>query len=327
MSGIPDYVEDPIVHIISITINLVGATFIVKTYRSEIFYGTPGGSPEDADEWFGLTDPSLSNVVPTTSNSGSSSALIKEHDADPGYPVWVVSSFAEGDTRGSVILYSEDGGANWERVFEQWEVPFGDERLPWIFEPTGIVWDVDEKAFFASFHVVDQHADLSVQEGEELYRSSDGRAWSLASKHMRDMGPAITATSDLFAYCNKPENRAPTGTSQKIPDGLQGYNPNSKRFIKPTGLIGFNPYDGARYENALVPTVTIIDESGTQSIKAVDIVDCFAVSYFNNVWIAAGGPNELYIAASFDDGESWTRVFYESAPYNAVTVSGQRVAS
>lgn len=323
------FVEDPITRIVSITLSVGAATFVVKTYDAEIFYGTPRGSPEQSEEW-----PQWSETIDLfgVAGSGSSSALVREHDADPGKPVWVVSARKEGgpdDSNGGVIMYSEDG-ATWELVFERYEVDFGDDRVPWFFEPTGIVWDEDEKAFFASFYTADFHSGES-PEGEELYRSADGRSWSLVSRNLAlpPGGDPATTPSDIAAYCNKPENQNRSGGSQKIPDGLQGYNSNTSTFIRPTGLRGFDPYNGAWYDGALTPSVTVIDADGNESIKPVDVVNCFAVAFHSGVWIAVGGetPTGTYIAASFDDGQTWARVFQNSATYYAATVSGQRKAT
>ena len=334
------FVEDPLTRIVSITIGVAaGASIVVKTVDTEIFYGRAQGSAEQSDEWFQWSEP-FDAFGGSYSNSGSSSALIKEHDADPGKPVWVVSGQKENaeSANGSIILYSEDG-ASWDLVFERYEVNDGDDRVPWVLEPTGIVWDEDEKAFFASFYTADWHQSgesgefLETPEGEEIYRSANGRTWTLVSRNLHltgseDLG---AVASDLAAYCKKPENQNRGGGSQKIPDGLQGFNKSTGTFIKPAGLLGFDPYNGARYEGSLVPAVTRIDDKGISTTVPVGVVDCYAVAFHNSVWIAVGGgpvgplenPGGTFIDVSFDDGLTWASVFHSSTTYHAATVSGQ----
>ena len=327
-----DFVEDPIVHIVSITINVAGATFVVKTYDTEIFYGTAKGSAEQSEDWFQAE--TFDVFGGAFSNSGSSSALIKAHDADPGKPVWVVSGWKDNaaSATGTIILYSEDG-ATWDLVFERYQVNDGDDRSPWILEPTGIVWDEDEKAFYASFYTADFHMPVfgpaEVTQGEEIYRSADGRSWSLVSRnmHLTEDDDPTTIASDLAAHCNKPENQNRSGGSQKLPDGLQGFNKNTGTFIRPAGLMGFDPYNGAWYAGGENPAVTRIDDKGISSTVSVGVVDCLAVACHNNVWIAVGGPGEAhggtYIDLSFDDGQTWASVFHSPTTFNAATVSGQ----
>lgn len=329
-----DYVEDAFTLLVESVVNLAGATFVVKTSDTEIFYGRARGSAEQSKEWLQWSE-TFDVFGGAFSNSGSSSALIKAHDADPGKTVWVVSGWkdnADHSATGSIILYSEDG-ATWELVFERYQVNTGADRSPWILEPTGIVWDADEKAFFASFFTADFHipdfGPAEVTQGEEIYRSADGRSWSLVSRNMHLTGDddPTTVASDLAAHCKKPENENRSGGSQKIPDGLQGFNKTTGTFIRPAGLMGFDPYNGAWYAGGAPPAVTRIDDKGISSTVSVGVVDCLAVAFHNNVWIAVGGPGGAhggtYIDLSFDDGKTWASVFHSETTFNAATVSGQ----
>jgi hypothetical protein len=334
-----DFTESPIEQLIEILLELVGATFAVKTAWTEIFYGAPrpGAPPDQLDDWFlWANDLHLTGITGGDVNSGSSSALIT------GKPVWVVSGYRDipASSGASVILYSQDG-KTWQPVFEQYpNAPAGEI---YQFNPTGIVWDGDERAFFASFFItlyyptgggVDGGEPMLSDPGEEIYRSANGATWTRVSRNLReDMGAPNVAISDITPYCKKPENENRSGGTQKIPDGLQGYNKDTETFARPTSLVGFDPYGGARYDDTVQPSVTVIGKhhSGTRTVSA----PCYAVAYFNNVWIAVGGGKPVgadrggtYIDVSFDDGNTWKNIFQSptTATFHGSTVSGQRSA-
>jgi hypothetical protein len=308
-----------------------GGIFVVKSAEGFLYRGS-GKNPED---WKSLGQPNAIHgfVGP---NSGSSYAEIGKTDTEPGTPVFVISAVRDDDddNRGSVILASRDG-RDWKIVFEKYEVNDGDHRDPFIFEPTGIVWDEDANKFYAAFYTViadfDTEGNVTARDGERIYSSSDGRSWGLEISdvgHENPPGLSEDSVSKLIQFCKKPEN---TKGDTEMPDGLQAYNEAGNTFMKPTSLVSFSPTNGAIYDgDKAAPSVTIIteDDDGntittTKSVNA----PCYAVAQMGGMWAACGGdePN-LSINISTDGGETWTQVHTDTSgdSFWAATVSAGR---
>jgi hypothetical protein len=308
--------------------------FVVKSIDGFLYRG----SGEDTSDWDSLGQPNNIHGF-IGSNSGSSYAEIDKTDTEPGTPTFVISAVRKDDNgnNGSVILASGDG-RGWEMVFEQYEVNNGTHRDPYIFEPTGIVWDEDAKKFYAAFYTAIADFDdtgkvTAVVDGERIYSSPDGYSWALVVSDVSYANPpglSENAISKLIPFCKKPEN---TEGNTTMPDGLQGYSEASKTFMKPTGLISFSPTNGAVYDgNTPASSVLIVveDEGGGKTNSTVSThAPCFAVAHIAGMWAACGGsdPN-LSVDISTDDGETWTQAFTDTSgnSFWAATVSAGKAA-
>jgi hypothetical protein len=325
-----------------------GGIFVVKSLMGFIYRG----SGKNTDDWQSIGQPKkISGFL--GANSGSSYAEIGKTDSEPGNSVFVISATREDDDGnfGSFILASDDG-QSWEIAFEQYEVNDGDHRDPWIFQPTGIVWDNDVNKFYASFLRTiadfDDVTGVTAVDHENIYSSADGYSWSLLSTTplpSSDTVDANTVTSAIIQYCNKPEN---TKGPVKVPDGLQAYSEGSDTLIMPTALRGFEPWNGAFYNRrsgefsgeeygAADPSVNVItiDEGGNKVTETVAVsADCYAVAQVNGVWVACGGTltdlfqpgNTLTVDISLNGGKEWKQVYKNSSEgdwgsYHAASVS------
>lgn len=345
---------DHLTQIVNVNWEDGGVIFVVKDIDSNLFLGKVEARTKaavDKKDWQPIDVPwDLFGGI--FANSGSSSALIGGKEKET---VFVVSARKEDDdgNGGSVIVASKNG-KDWSLAFERYEVNEGDLRSPATVEPTGIVWDEDEKAFFASFYeadfefvVDDTVSKVLFYDGETIYRSSDGMDWSQVIRTVTFRGEGGDATgitddniSALKAYCKKPENK------RQIPDGLQAYDETTKLFMKPEALSGFGPANGALYggENRDIATSTITIESteegstdtGGESISGSGEASgpVFAVAQYNGIWAAVGGDSpdaeggtgRMIIDVSIDNGKTWTQVYTHADPYyRGATISAGKI--
>lgn len=300
----------PIQHVINVQWG--GAIIVVKTVNSEIHRGQIAGPTKeavDSGKWTFLNSP-FGITAGGSSNNGASYALIDKGD-NKKEQVFVLSAQNEdgnGNSAG-VILFSTNG-ADWKIVFSQSEVNDGDVRDPWIFEPTGIVWDETDQAFYAAFYAArftQIEGGVDVDEGESIHRSSDGRKWTRVSYKLQPEGDLTTDSPSLLdSHCTKPENKG------NIPDGLQAYNKSSGLFMKPTSLGGFNIFNGASYTSSASTVDIEYDEPDDEKQNATVSVGfpCYAVAQISGIWIATGGEQNklMKIAVSIDHGETWETV-------------------
>lgn len=296
-----------------------GGTFVVKSHHSNVIVGHIESTDELDKDWSNV-GVQFDAITGFYSNSGASAALIEKKQ------VYVMSDRRndEDGNAGSFIMYSENG-TDWEKVYERYEVNDGDIRDPWIFEPTGIVWDDDEKTFYAAFY----HAALDltgggvhVTDGESICSSADGKTWSLVSDALAERPGGLTDDdpSLLDDHCTKPENKG------EIPDGLQAYDKKKKTFMKPAALTGFGPVNGAVYAGEPTSEITIEREGDEETVASTGTMSgpCYAVGYHGGIWVAVGGVADLLrIDASADSGEEWENVFMESdIRWGAVCIAG-----
>lgn len=304
-----------------------GGIFVVKSLESFLYRGK--GTKESG--WQSVGTP-FDIIGAAAGNSGSSyAAEIGKTDTEPGKPVFVISSVRADDdgNNGSVILASRDG-RNWEIVFELYEVNDGPRRDPYIFEPTGIVWDDNGRAFYAAFYTVvalfDEIEKVITFDGERIYRSSNGFTWLLhidEAVNPEPPGIGFDSTSLLLQFCKKPEN---TKGANKMPDGLQAYSETSKTFMTPTALTTFSPVNGAIYDSATSSVKIVVenDDGSTTTATRPTSAPCFAVAHTGGSWAACGGADrDLSIDISTDSGETWTQAYtdHSGQSFPAATVS------
>lgn len=314
-----------------------GIVFVVKSIDAELILGE---MEQPRGKWKSLGHP-FDAFGGLFANSGSSSAITEiVKDGETIFqPVVVVSAIRsnENNDNGSIIMASKNG-TDWELVFERYEVNEGTFRSPFICEPTGIVWDEDEKAFFAAFYESDirfitEAGTTLFYDGETIYSSKNGFSWKQVSRSVKFRGVAGSAegltdddTSDLRQYCKKPENEG------GIPDGLQAYDKSSKTFMRPQSLTGFSPVDGAQYGETGIATSPVIiveredEEPGGSGSASAPV---YAVGQYGGTWVAVGGvrsdtgPGSLTIDVSIDRGKTWKNVFTQPGNFTtAATVSG-----
>jgi hypothetical protein len=287
-----------------------GGTFVVKSQDCQVIVGDI--EKDELDKTWTNLGAQFDAIGGAFSNSGASSAFIGDKQ------VYVMSDRRQDDdgNSSSFIMYSENG-KDWEKVYERFEVDEGVVRDPWVFEPTGIVWDDEEKTFYAAFY----HAVLDltggvlgvlIPDGESICTSTDGKTWSLISDgvELRPGGLTDDDPSELDSHCKKPENKG------EIPDGLQAYDKETKTFMKPTALKGFGPVNGADYdgENAeiTIEREETNDAGEEETVTSTGTMSgpCYAVGYHGGIWVAVGGEvGLLKIDASADDGKAWKNVF------------------
>lgn len=309
-----------------------GATFVVKSLTSQLLRGRVP-SAGNVSDWKSLGDPAPFEIFGGAfGNSGSSSFLFTSG------PVFVVSALHQNEEsdEGSALLASRDG-TTWKMVWSEYTVSSGEYRSPWILQPTGIVWDRVERAFFASFYQVDWDArevdstgTIFGPDGELIMRSSDGFNWTEYYRQTSLDGLDDDSPSQLDSHCNKPENEG------GIPDGLQAWEESTQTFMKPQSLTSFSPVNGAIYGVGVGDLVTnrvTIRHKGVTTTRSVS-APCYAVAQYNGIWSAVGGETGtntsegligayLSIDISSDGGNEWQQVYKEDFKQNESQNSGR----
>lgn len=303
MSGV-DYVEDPFVHLVSITIDLlaVGNTVIMHQWR--IIEGEFGSS-----RYIGIAPPPTAEDFEQTWELQSDNAirlfysqsygLVGASPEEKGTPTFLVGGHrpvSGGDAIGEI--HRSTDGYNWDLVYS----------LTLFFGPSGggvgsgqgvvgIVWHPADQRFYALFTGAEgpwNPDDPPVGFAGKILSSPDGDDWSDYSEIFSDQASAEAAFRDLCAGSSKPEN------TDGVSDGYQGYDATKKIFIKPTPAG-----DGIVIEADGIP------QAGGDGLPSTGI---WAISFAGGVWNALvwkfeeeGSPTEIY--GSIDDGQSWELVF------------------
>ncbi|HJQ59432.1 MAG TPA: hypothetical protein VJ890_21170 [Vineibacter sp.] len=293
-----DYVEDPIVHIVKVTVGrAVGAVcvfaqqfLIPVAFESRVYAGKPAtDKPQDWQQTY---------VFPSWAHA-QAYALAKPADKDT--PVFLIGGGSQtpGVTAPIANIYYSNDGENWSIALAT-SMTSG---AGWC----GFTWHPDDKLWYAIFDGSDNNATI--------YSSPDGRAWSAGESFSG--GDYEDAAEPAFrALCTKPANKG------GIPDGWQGYDPDKKIFIKPTAIIGWTL--GGPDIDYDADGITIEKEGGGGGGELPPggggvPPNVVAVSFAGGVWnlltwdyktpnpSAEQRPARVY--ASTDDGASWQQVF------------------
>jgi hypothetical protein len=322
----PPWRLDPLQNIVNVQW-AVADIFVVKGDNSDIWVS----SDKKIKNWDWTGTPQ-DTFAGNYSNAPISYAEIGEEGNKQGIFVMPNKKQNENSDEGGIILYSENG-RDWSIGFELYEVNAGEHRDPWIIQPTGIVWDENEKAFYASFYLViadeDEIGGLIEKAGEAVYRSTDGKSWSQTYYSATNDIELFTddSSSVIDAHFTKEANRS-TG-SGPVCDGLQGYNEDSNTLIYPSSLMGWGPRKGAIIETpAASVTIESKDADGNKTTKTVGVsMPCYAVGYFGGIWVACGGTGEstaegrvvtAKIDVSIDDGNTWQNAYTDQSSGNNV---------
>jgi len=239
-----------------------------------------------------------------------------------GTPVFL----AGGGASSSIEMRYSNNAQQWSNVFTK---PYDNVGAYGLM---GIVWDPDERAFFAASAATIDSGDILAQ--RQLWSSSDGRSWNLvaelisfSSEQTDEIDKQITQL--LLAHATKPENRG--GKDGKVPDGFQAYDPNKKIFMTPGGLTGWK-ISGPILDigNTVKIESKADDGKVTNSSASFPVEIVWGVSFAGGVWNVLG-MRELsaptfqkpsVVFCSTDDGETWEEVFARAGYFPAGIVSG-----
>jgi hypothetical protein len=308
--------ESPLEHIVSITIGLAaGAVVVMAQEIADIegvagsrYVGRPAQEPPPPQDWKLVSENDFS--------FRSMSLALVPNPAEPtsrGTPTYLLGT---GWIETSAIHYSNDG--------EHWSVV---HSLPMDGGNgfTGIVWHPTDNCFYACWQGNNDPGETEVFLRVRIFRSIDGRAWSLHQDFVAfsdDEAILVfdAATAAFRALCIKPENRG------GIPDGVQGYDSTNLIFIRPRGL----PEWDVQGIQAPAPIGIEIEVDGTPSAGGAGLPQAvFAVSFAGRIWNALVYdtsvppftiPTKVYMSA--DDGKNWVETFATTGFQPAGIVSG-----
>jgi hypothetical protein len=304
-----DFVEDPYIQIVSITVDErpIGAvvvfaemTFIQPGFTDGARYrGKPG--TEQLQDW------ALNSAYPHAFVS-SSFALVP--DGARQVPTFLLGTSTADERPGEIIPaeihYSNDG--------EHWDVPFsiglgegGDLVGITHNEFESLVWHPNDKCFYAllSSILYDDGSYLQFR----IYRSADGRTWSMTQEWIGsvtgdgDLVASAAAHAAFHALCIKPSNTG-GGTRPHDGDGYAGYDEQKKIFI------------GPNYGDSADPVIIEIDgvrSPGGAGLPNKDgAIFVELVSFAGGIWNAiypTGFGGAVHIYVSTDDGQNWQRIY------------------
>src|SRR5262245_47613826 len=185
-------------------------------YRGEVESTTEAGAevpPDTSSE-----DADWSIVRSTVTNYGGRSyALVNTDDPESGTPTFVMGSWEDSSMS---IITSHDA--------KTWTVTFNDTNFFGGFGVQGIVWDSQEKAFYATAWTNRSPGNSAETFRGYLLRSTDGMSWSRDQEFITsiDSGNSVEAQKKLAdalkRHCVKTENAG------GIPDGIRGYDPDKE---------------------------------------------------------------------------------------------------
>jgi len=293
-----DYVEDPIDHLVAITIDIQAAAVVIMHQQTLI----------DSPQYIGIPAPPSSDLLQTwrlnAENTqreiwSQSYAFVKSNPTDTGTPIFL----AGGQKEFLGEIYRSTDGVNWTIVHsstlffgpdsEQAGASRGVERL---------LWHATDHKFYALFRggSTSLGPDNPTPHGGIVWKilgSTDGTSWEEESGPYTDDVSADTAFKALCFSSGKPEN-----SRLGEPDGINGYDPGKKLLI-----MGFDDH--------IVIERDGIPEDGGDGLPSSGVS---WISFAGGIWNALSwrwqevadpinAPTEIY--ASSDDGQTWQQQF------------------
>lgn len=306
------FVEDPVTRIVSITIGVAAGAVVLMSQEiaddpavlGKRYVGRPAKEPPPPQDWKLVSENA-------TAFRAQTFALVP-NPAEPTKPTPTYLLGAAWIDKAE-IHRSLDG--------EHWTVVYS-EPLDGGFGFTGLVWNADDKAFYAALYGRDGGDDIAFE--AKILKSLDGISWTqdqlFQAFDNADFIPQYDAATAAFrAHCTKPENRG------GIPDGFQAWDGNNEIFMKPTALYGWEL--GGVGVSSYAGGITI-EGTGAGGGEAQLPPGVLAVSFAGGVWNAliypfAGAfftPTEIWF--SNDNGKSWARTFETTGYFPAGISSG-----
>ena len=308
------FVEDPITRIVSITIGVAaGAVVLMAQEIADVegtfgkrYVGRPAEEPPPPQDWKTVSENAYS--------FRSLSYALVPNPAEPTKPK-PTYLLGTGWVDVATIQRSNDG--------EHWTVV---HSLPMNGGSgfTGIVWHPDDQCFYACWQGNSDPGEDNVFLRVRIFRSLDGTSWAVHQEFAAfsddETNAVFDAATEAFrALCVKPANKG------RVPDGVQGYDPASLRFIGPATGVEWDILGIVGGFGGITIEVDGVPESGGAGLPG----HVFAVSFAGKIWNALTFdtsappfqlPTKIYVSA--DDGKNWTETFATTGWVPAGIVSG-----
>jgi len=230
------------------------------------------------------------------------------------------TALGSGSEQGMIMRSTN--GRNWTEVHR---VPIIDNRFYINSSILAIVWDQNEKAFFAEGSQFENGRPTGPQQVNMLYRSTNGTSWEEVGRKTFVYNGLDFAQAEkeglIVPHCS---GKVKDWKDTPVPDGVFGES--SSVLIEPTDPAAVN-YASGNVRGGTEPTVKITRAApgGGTTIVNTGISFVSAVAYAGGIWIATG-LNQ--IARSVDNGNTWAIVFTGTNPENMIsTAAGGKKAS